>query len=90
MKNLLFLGVQILKHITVVLPCRFDSNLECESFKQEQSDQVLCCSQFNQKFSKREIKHNFLCITPPLPEITNLSTKYFIRSKVYIDEGGIK
>ena len=26
----------------------------------------------------------------PLPEIANFSTKYFILSKVYTDEGGIK
>ena len=31
------------------------------------------------------------CIAiPPLPEIANFSTKYFILSKVYSDEGGIK
>ena len=29
-------------------------------------------------------------IIPPLLDITNLSTKYFILSKVYTDEDGIK
>ena len=27
---------------------------------------------------------------PPLPDIRNFTTKYFILSKVYIDEGGMK
>ena len=29
-------------------------------------------------------------IIPSLPHITNFSTKYFILSKIYTDEGGIK
>ena len=31
-----------------------------------------------------------LQIMPPLSEIANFRTKYFILSKVYTDEGGIK
>ena len=29
-------------------------------------------------------------LIPSLPEIVNFSTKYFILSKVYTDEGGIR
>ena len=31
-----------------------------------------------------------ICLTPPLPEIANFNPKYFILSKVYTDEGGMK
>ena len=31
-----------------------------------------------------------MAIIPPLLEIANFSTKYFILSKVYTDKGGIK
>ena len=37
-----------------------------------------------EKFEKKKI------LIAPLSEIANFSTKYFILSKVYIDEGGIK
>ena len=32
----------------------------------------------------------FVNIVPPLPATANFSTKYFLLSKVYTDEGGIK
>ena len=32
----------------------------------------------------------YLTLIPTLPHITNFRTKYFIQSKVYTDEGGIK
>ena len=41
------------------------------------------------------IKERFIVLfsfslIPPLPDITNFSKKYFILSKVHIDESGIK
>ena len=52
---------------------------------------VYVCSNFT------TIKYNeiwtfifqFTCILPPSPDIANVSTKYFILSMVYIDEGGV-
>ena len=36
------------------------------------------------------MNHISTMLIRPSPEITDFSTKYFIQSKVYIDEGGIK